>query len=279
MKPPRATVFAGLCLAALAGCSLLTSLDGLSSGDVAAEGGDGDAGDAGDAVVTDAALEDAATDAPDGGYLFRDEFDRADTASGLGGRDWVEKTPAFRVASGAALRFKPPSGGMNYRDSIASRPPSEAVADVDVSLEFEFLVGGGGYVQVHARVQTSTVGAAQTLDSYLFFRNLNFSDDRTFTLARQRGNATFTTLTDFQTSVPIDTNTRYRIRLVATGTMPVSLVGTVEQRVSDTWTEIGRGTASDTSQSRISTSGVVGISAGNDSTGVFRVDNFEARGL
>jgi hypothetical protein len=149
-----------------------------------------------------------------------------------------------------------------------------------VSTEFRFKVAGGGYVQIHARVQTATLSLPTALDSYILFRNVNVTDGKTFTIARQLGTDTFIGLKDFKTSSPIDTTSKYRVRFRVTGASPVELAGLVELRTADgTWNVIGTATFSDTAANRTGNPGVVGFSAGNDPTGVFACDNFSAQGL
>lgn len=269
-------------LAAGSGCSLLTSLDGLSGTDADAGTTTVNEGGARDDATTDGGAE-ATTDATtDGGaeattkYAFTDDFNRPDTTGGLG-NGWKEKLVGLRLAGGEAECFNTGSG--DYRDTIASRPSSETVGDVEASVEFRFKVGGGGYVQVHARVQTATVSQPGVLDSYVLFRNLNVADGKTFTIARQRNNDIFTSLRDFQASSSIDTSIKYRMRLRVTGTSPVELAAVVEREAGAGWTELASTTFSDTAGNRITSPGVVGISGGNDPTGVFAYDNFSAQGL
>ncbi len=265
-------------LAAAAGCSLLTNVDGLSGGNAAdagsttSEGGaQGDATTSGSDGSTDGGGGDATTK-----YLFTDDFNRPDTTSGIG-NGWNEKEIGFRLSGGEAERFM--VGTDDYRDTIASRPTAETVGDVEVSVEFRFKVGGGGYVQVHARAQTATLSMLGTLDSYIFFRNLNVNDNRTFTIARQRGTDIFDTLKDFKTTSSLDTASTFRIRLRVTGGSPVELSAFVERKDGATWNMIGMDTFSDGAANRIATPGVVGLSAGSDPTGVFAYDNFSAQGL
>lgn len=281
----RPRFLAWLGTSALAGCSLTTGLGGLSGGGEStgsdggiassSEAGGSESGAPGDATLADGGappLPDASS------YFFRDEFNRAD-GPGLGGNGWTEKKPAFALFGGAAIRFNMGGGGADYRNNIAYRPDGEAVRDVEVSQQFTFLAGGGGWVQVHARVQMATVAASGVLDSYLLFRNLDVSDNRTFTVARQRGTATWVGLTSFATSVPVEVNAVHRMRLSVKGTSPVALEGIVEKQSGAGWTELGRGSASDSDASRITGPGVVGFSSGNDPSGTYQVDDFEARGL
>lgn len=278
----RPRLLASLGLSALVGCSLTTDLGGLSGG--AAPGTDGGSVTSSDAGTTEggSASDDAAADggvpSDAGAYFFRDEFNRAD-GPGLGGNGWIEKAPAFALFDGALVRFNMNGTSSDYRDNVAYRPSGEAVRDVDVSMQFAFMFGGGGWVQVHARVQSASVTTPNTLDSYLVFRNLDVNDNRTFTIARQRGNGTYATLGTFQTASALQVGTPYRLRLVVKGTSPVSLEGIVERASGAAWAEIGRGTASDSDPERIESAGVVGISSGNDQNGAYQVDDFEARGL
>ncbi len=271
-------------VAASAGCSLLTNLDDLAGPD-ADGGGSGTEGGArddatapgADGAAGDGAGGDGAADGDAAAkYTFTDDFNRADTVSGLG-NGWNEKFVGFRLAGGQAERFQ--MGTYDYRDTIASRPSAETVGDVDVSVEFRFAPANAGYVQVHARVQTATLAQGGALDSYILFRNLNVDDGKTFTIARQRGTATFVSLKDFQSSSVVGSAAKYRLRLRVTGSSPVTLAGSVEIQNSTTWDMLGAATVQDTAAQRIDGPGVVGISAGNDPTEAYVYDNFVATGL
>ncbi len=269
-------------LSALAGCSLTTGLGGLSGGGEPADGGTLGSSEAG--VANDGGAADDAS-LPDGGppssdastYVFSDDFGRPDNPMALG-NGWREKTQAFMLWGGAAVRVAGPAGD-DYRNNIASRPDGEAVRDVDVSMKFTFLAAGGGWVQLHARAQTSTIATAGALDSYVMFRNMDVSDDRTFVIARQRGNATWVGLAELKTGVALQGSSQYRMRLTVKGESPVLLEGTIEAQAQGVWNEIGRATASDSDPAQITGAGVVGISSGNDPTGTYAIDDFEARGL
>jgi hypothetical protein len=279
----RSRITAGAVLAMLgagSGCSLLTSTDGLAGGDTDGGGaGTNEAGAGGDATSgvdgADGALGDGGSEAA-AKYAFTDDFNRPDTTTGVG-NGWNEKTVGFRLSGGEAERFDANSG--DYRDTMMTRPVAETVGDVEVGVEFRFKVGGGGYVQVHARVQTALLAQPGRLDSYILFRNLNVADDKTFTIARQLGTDTFVTLKDFQSASPIDTTNRYRIRLRATGASPVELAAFVEVKRDTGWDQLATATVTDDAANRIASPGVVGLSAGNDPTGVFAYDNFSAQGL
>jgi hypothetical protein len=257
---------------------LLTSVDGLAGS--VADGGTTLASEAG---AHDDATVDAATDGmADGGvetstkYAFTDDFNRADTVSGLG-NGWNEKHIAFRISDGAADRLNP--GSTEYQDNIATRPSAEMVGDVEVSVELRFKTTSDAFAQVHARVQTAGLSSPGALTSYILFRNAGTPDSKTFTIARQVGSDIFTTLTDFQTATPINTTNRYRMRLAVIGTSPVALTAFVEQENGTSWDLLATTTASDTSPDRIATPGVVGISSSTEATGAYAYDNFSAKGL
>jgi hypothetical protein len=276
----------------LVACSLFADLGGLSAGDDDATDAsvtpdaeastDGGVSDAEPVVpVADGSTEggpDVVTDGA-GKYYFLDEFARGDTPSGLGGNGWQEKRIGFNLNGGRAVRYHPGAGGSDYRNNVSTRPASEAVRDVEVRVEFGFLVGGGGWVQIHARVQTATLAETNSLDSYLLFRNLDQPGDTRFIIGRQRVPGTWTQLAAFDTSVPIDTSTTYRMRLRVKGTSPVEVEGYVDQQVGLSWQQIGGGGATDSSPTRIEGAGVTAIGAGNDPTGAYSYDRFEVQEL
>lgn len=279
-------------VALLGGCALLTDLDGLSGGADPADGGggggqvDGAPTVDGGAQVSDggsrdgSSSSDATRDDGRAKYEFRDEFTRQDTASGLGGNGWRERSPAFRIDEGTALRLNASPGAANYRTAIATRPDAESVLDVEVRVDVIFLSSvTSSFPQVHARVQPSSLATGAGLESYIFFRNANFPEGKTFTIARQRGDGIFETLKDFNATEAPAATTVMRLRLRVKGTSPVELDATVEIKEAGNWLEIGSEKVTDSTSSRIQTPGVVGFSGGGEGSDTFAYDDFEAKEL
>jgi hypothetical protein len=282
----RARILAALIpLACVGGCALVTNLDGFSGG------ADPDGGLGGDAEIDRAPAPDGSTPGADGGgaeggadatldarpkYAFRDDFARPDTVTGLGGNAWRERSRAFRLDEGTAVRLND-NGASSYRTNIATRPDGESVLDVDVSVEVLLIQPVGSYPQLHARVQPASLSTAGGLDSYVFFLNADFAGGKTFTIARQRGDGAYVTLKDFEVNDALPAMSRLRLRLLVTGTSPVSLQGTVEVKDTGGFVQVGKESTSDASPSRIETPGVVGISAAGEASGAYAYDNFDAK--
>ncbi len=246
------------------GCVLFPALDYQSSTPV-----DGGAGDVFVAEAGDVSVPDAGADA--GHWTFMDDFNRAN-APALG-NGWVEKQPVFWIVNNQAAVV---TAGSDYRDSIAYRPPMENVTDVTASVELRYGTSAGGYPQLHVRVQTASVVSTGVLDDYLLFPASGGTTD--MVIARNRGNATFTMLTSYKLTTPLDTAHMYRLTLSAIGVSPVALTATVERLDVSTWTSLGTATVQDSDPERVTGPGSVGFSAGSEPKGQFVYDNFKVTG-
>lgn len=194
-----------------------------------------------------------------------DTFTRADNAAI--GNGWIEKNAsAFSLQGGTAAKL-PNSAG--YRDNLVYRPAAEDVADVEASVEFRLTAADPGYPQIHVRVQSSTVGFANWLDSYVLYVAGSNSQA---VLGRQESSSFVTTLANITLSPALNTTDNFRLRLRATGASPVLLNAVVEREVAGSWQVIGQANASDSSGARIGTAGSVGFSGFVE--GAYRYDNF-----
>ena len=247
---------ASLAAALLVGCSALLDLDGLEG-----TGADVDAS-------KDADLrEDSGTD---GGGLdtgtrraFSDSFDRADGPIGNG---WIEKLPGRFTTVADRLSVNPIDA--TYRDSIVYRPASENLADVEVAVDVTVAAFTSKlFPQIHARVQTATVGQAKTLDSYVLYYD---SSKTAALLGRASGPGGLSTLTTIALSSAPQPSEPFRLRLRVKGAAPVTIEAFVE-RVRDSKV-LGAQNYSDEASDRIDTAGSVGISD-NQSSG-YTFDNF-----
>lgn len=194
-----------------------------------------------------------------------DGFARPDNANL--GNGWIEKRPAaFSLASEGVTKL---ASGTGYRDSIAYRPGSEDVADVEASIELRLLGSPPGYPQVHTRIQSGTAAISNWLDSYILYVANNTSQA---VLGRQLGNSFVTTLASFTISPALNTSDTYRLRLRTVGTAPVQLNSYVERWDGTAWQIIGQASYSDSSGQRIINAGSVGFSGFVETS--YRYDNF-----
>jgi hypothetical protein len=229
-----------------------------------------DAGDASDAGV--------AIDAGDANaYTFSDDFNRADSATI--GNAWIEKNPAFQIASGRALRVE--QSNIDFRDLVVYRPANEAYLDITATMEVVLAnvdAGSGSWEQLHVRIQPSSIAQANTLDAYIMFAQSGGKS--ALTIARSRQQQPYFVLGSFQLSTPMVVGTTYRFTLQAKGVNPVNLIGQVERFDNPGWTTLGSGQFPDGDKNNaIVTPGVVGFSASNaDPTGAYSYDNFAAWG-
>jgi len=245
--------------AGAAGCSLLVDLADLNGTSDTSP-----SGDAHDELVGDAGVD---------GYFF-DDFDRPDDASI--GNGWLEKDPReWKLADGSVLRAP---HGPNYDDNVVYRPASEDLADVKASIEFVLLgTTSSNFPQVHARVQSSTVGIPNNLDAYIL------AIDGTTTGARidQAHGAAPNVLTNFAVSPPLVVGERYRLTL-SVAHVPPTLLGSVEHWDPNaaSWQTIGTGAILDSTDASIDTPGSVGFAGGyQDGDGGYAYDNFTRQPL
>jgi hypothetical protein len=196
---------------------------------------------------------------------FTDNFNRADaTAIGNG---WLEKTDAaFTIASNEAAKQVVTSG---YRENIVYRPAAENILDVEASIELRFTSAQPGYPQLFVRLNTTTITTPDQLEGYMLYVEDNASR---VILGRQSGNQFVTGLATILLTTPFNTTDRFRLRMSATGTNPVTLFGYVERFNGTSWDVIGQGSASDATAQRLATAGSVGF--GGYIEGVYRFDNF-----
>lgn len=259
----------------LMGCSLVVSVDGLSGGDGAADGGRTGVGT--EAGASDAAggtdgstVGDATGDVGGGGDgatpdTFTDDFDRADGAPGNG---WIAKTPGRLSIS--AKRLVPTSG--DFRDGFIYRATGDH-ADVELSIELTFSAPPEGDPQLLARVQRATVAQSGAFDGYLCWIG---STGTAIKVGRVRG-ASLSQLAETTFPSPLATTNAHRLRCRVTGQSPVQILGIVEQKTGTSWTEVSRASFGDSSAQRITTSGTVAI--GNNTGPVFTFDNFSRTAL
>src|SRR5690606_28380620 len=136
-----------------------------------------------EAGAVDAPSPPSAPDASEGGSapptpFFADDFQR-DASPSLG-NGWMEKTDeAWELADRRALKL---GSGRTYRDNVCYRPEI-AELDVDIAEEFVAVAIPTRSTSIHARIQKSTVGVPQTLDSYCLF----ILNDEVAVIGRQSG--------------------------------------------------------------------------------------------
>lgn len=194
-----------------------------------------------------------------------DDFARADSADL--GNGWIEKRPAaFSIAGQGVAKL---ASGSGYRDSIAYRPASEDVADVEASVELRLLAARPGYPQLHTRVQSPTVALSNWLDSYVLYIPDNASQA---ILGRQLGNSFVTTLATMSLAPALNTTDTYRLRLRTVGATPVQLNAYVERWNGTAWQLIGQASYADSSGQQIVSPGSVGFSGYVETA--YRYDNF-----
>lgn len=226
--------------------------------------------------ITDLPPPDASTtDAPSAKYSFADDFDRPDTDGGLG-NGWIAKGNTFLIHSNTAERVV--NDGNDYADNIQTRPPSEAVGDVEVSVELKLTSLTPCSPQIHARVTPGSVSVANTLDSYILYLD-NDATYSTWIVARQHGMATTPDPLDKLTAT-LDAGSWFRLTLRVTGSNPVVLFASIEKKSGANWTPIASHSTNDATSVRIE-QGVVGLGAGKglgyETTGQYAYDNFIAK--
>jgi len=243
--------------ALLVGCSALLDLDGLQGTGAGVEASK-DAGNLREESGADGGGLDTGTR-----RAFSDSFDRADGPIGNG---WTEKLPGrFTIV---AERLSVNLIDATYRDSVVYRPESENLADVEVAVDITVAAFTSKlFPQIHARVQTATVGQPNTLDSYVLYYD---SGRSAALLGRAHGTGSVFPLTTFVLSSAPQPSEPFRLRLRVKGAAPVTLEAFVE-RVRQ-GTILGSQTYSDEGPDRIDTAGSVGISD-NQSSG-YTLDNF-----
>jgi hypothetical protein len=213
-----------------------------------------------DPAATDGAPAD--TSAPPS---FIDTFDRADGQAI--GNGWTEETPSvFELAGGTVSRGMSATG---YDQNLVYRPTTEGVPDVEISIEFTFgdLTGGPDWPQVFVR------GSTSPFQGYFAW----VTDTNSITLARQVP-ATWDHLADL--ALPAFTMTdRYRIRLAARGTNPVSLDLWFEVAAGPGWTVVNEAHPTDATAMQLQ-GGLIGFGGHTGTTsGPYRYDNFTATDL
>jgi hypothetical protein len=255
-------------------CSVLTSLDQLTP--------------TLDAGVDASSPIDARTDTlqvtSDGGdaatkpYAFSDDFNRADNDGGLD-NGWIAKNAAFAIVSNAASRVV--NDGKDYQDNIQTRPSTESVGDVEVSVEVVVPTVAPCSPQIHARVDPTSVSVPNTLDSYVLY----LDNEGTYThwiVGRQHGGqANPDTLDTLVASSPVEAGVPLRLTLRVQGTTTVNLFASVEHKVNSAWVPLVSHASTDTTGLRIDKPGVVGLGAGKgtgyETTGEYFYDNFIAK--
>lgn len=274
-------------LAGLVSCTLLNPLEGYTGGSrdpSVAESGATPPGDSGvDAQgATDGQSGDAKYDGaqtPDGGIadatavpVFFDDFTRAD--SGTLGRGWAQKTSGvFSIADGKAL-VQPWN---SYRSGLAYRPQSEDFDDVEVAADVLVPRFDGAFPQLHARILRATVDGQDTLDSYLIFANCTTISPRVYIASTRGTGGVESTMQLISLSEPLEESVPFRLRLRVTGQNPVRIEGTVERINGATATVLGQAVWLDSSPSRLSSAGGVGMSnyvSNVAATSPFYYDNF-----
>lgn len=185
-----------------------------------------------------------------------DSFNRTNNVNV--GNNWTEKNPdAFSIVNGEVPSIVT-SGG--FTQDIMYRPAGEQRLDSESSVEFTRLtsqvqVQNANYPQLHARVQTSTVGFGWTLDSYIFFIDDSVANPAramfAITTAPQIGARNECYIAPVPLPAPLVVGERYRLRFRISGTAPVVLWGAVDQYSSGNWTQLAQGTVNHTSSTQV----------------------------
>ena len=218
---------------------------------------------AGDLANADVATITVSTPGPTGGIsnpypfivvpptssFFFDDFETADSPTI--GNDWTEKNPsAFSIEDGTVVGIETPVTEV-FRDNIVYRPAAEDAADVNVSLEFVRDPNPPVYTrfpQVHARIQRSTVGIPNLIQSYILFVDDVLNDNTGGYLVLAISPNLVGIEECFLTQILIPENLvygeRYRLRFSVAGTDPVELDGYLDRFDGTEWQEIVSATAS-----------------------------------
>lgn len=221
-----------------------------SSGALPDPTGGTDGGDAG------AGAGDAGLDAPAGGPVFFDAFERADSPTI--GNGWTEKTDRFAIAAGAVKQ----SGLGSYKNLIVRRPASEDALDVEISVDVTHDKIDGDPC-LYARMQPGS-NTAGSLVSYTFYVYFDFAF-----LDRDDGDTAFAELASQAISPPLPTGSKYSLTLRVTGTSPVKVEGIVKNASGVVVASLS---AMDGSAKRIAVPGGVGFGSGDADGALF--DNF-----
>jgi hypothetical protein len=258
-------------------CSVITSLDQLSLTDGGVDAGTDVGVDS--SIVPDAATDTIHTDTGSA-YVFADDFNRSATDGGLG-NGWVSKDVSFELGNAEVTRVV--TNALEYQDNVQTRPASESVGDVEVSIELVMPKAAPCSPQIHARVDTSTVAIAGTLDSYMLY----LDNDGTYThwiIGRQHGGQPLPdTIATLTASSAVQDGVKMRLTLRVQGKNPVTLFGSIERYSGSMWETLASTSTSDSTGLQITKDGVVGFGAGKgtgyETTGEYSYDNFSAKGL
>lgn len=202
---------------------------------------------------------------------FFDDFQRADGPLGNG---WVQKQPNYFALMGGAVQRT--NFSQDYRDQLVTRPASEDLLDVEVTIEFTIGHLPPGFPQVEARVQRSTLNTANTMDGYLLYINGTSGNGLSQAeITTNHGTVLPAPLVTFPLSPQLALGETYRLRLAVRGTSPVRLDGAVEHVVGTASTTIGSVSTTDTTGAPVTTAGAIGFDAGQpEAAGYYTYDHF-----
>ena len=180
-----------------------------------------------------------------------DDFDRPDdTEIGAG---WIEKRPQSWQLVDGRVAFE--SSGAGYEDNIVYRPFSDALRDLEVSVEFEiFAVDLDNHPQVHVRLQPGDIDIDGSMTGYILYL-----EGDNLRITRQIMGA-FDSNVSEPLSEPVQVGVPHRLTLSVTGEDPVHLEGRMHAWQDGAWQLIGENIYDDGSANQIVEPGSMGFS-------------------
>lgn len=177
-----------------------------------------------------------------GNTAFVDNFNRANSATI--GNGWTEKNPsAFAITNNEVTSVD--TTPIDFHDNIVYRTSSsEDLLNVEVTEEFRRINGTVRFPQLHARVQRSTLGFEDTLESYILYFEDNLPSPGALAIAVQPAitNQPECIMTTIALPQALDQTSRYRLRFRVQGSYPVQLTGFIERYDGNAWQVMNSGT-------------------------------------
>jgi hypothetical protein len=222
-----------------------------------------------DDIVGDAAGSDASDGGDDASMpTFFDSFQRpANTEIGNG---WIEKTPnVFSITDNKVTRTL----DGDWTTNQVSRPPSEDLADVEVSIEFTLLdVSQPDWPQVFVRGEPSTFAGY-----YIWLEAGPSTYETPIDIARKGSAESWWTALDQKMAPVAVAGERYRLRIAARGANPVVVDGDYERWNGSAWDAVVTLHGEDSSPEAITGAGTWGFDGHTGTTtGPYVYDNFTA---
>jgi hypothetical protein len=209
------------------------------------------------------------------GSVF-DDFNRANSANL--GNGWIERTPA--TFSLAGNRVTKAATGTGYRDNLAYRPSGENRLNAEASVEARLNGLPPAYPSVFVRGQTTLgfSGYLLHIDDDLAQASLYRIEPGPSMVTVPPPGSNATLLAQIAISPVLNTTDTFRLRLRATGILPVALQAYVERLTPSGWQIIGQATVDDGGLLQILTAGTAGFT-GHVEGPVYSFDNFTRMSL